>query len=57
MFTRFFSAIFGLGIGLAVAIAPAHAADDIEADQLIAEDRVLTRGTLAYFKAKRAKNA
>ena len=28
-------------------------ADDIEADQLVAEDRVLTRGTLAYFKAKR----
>jgi phenylalanine-4-hydroxylase len=29
------------------------AAEDIEADQLIAEDRVLTRGTMAYFKAKR----
>src|SRR5438093_11970388 len=31
MFTRFFSGIFGLGIGLAVGIAPAHAADEIEA--------------------------
>src|SRR5438067_11367959 len=31
MFTRFFSAIFGLGIGLAVAIAPLHAAHEIEA--------------------------
>src|SRR3989442_7080821 len=31
MFRRFLSAIFGLGIGLAVAIAPAHAADEIEA--------------------------
>ena len=30
MFTRFFSAIFGLGIGLAVAIPPVHAADGIE---------------------------
>src|SRR5258705_6372000 len=30
MFTRFFSAIFGLGIGLAAAIAPVHAADEIE---------------------------
>src|SRR5947207_10105186 len=30
MFTRFFSGIFGLGIGLAVGIAPAHAADEIE---------------------------
>src|SRR6059036_3241119 len=30
MFTRFFSAIFGLGIGLAVAIPPVHAADEIE---------------------------
>ena len=29
MFTRFFSAIFGLGIGLA-AIPPVHAADEIE---------------------------
>jgi phenylalanine-4-hydroxylase len=28
-------------------------ADDVEADELIAEDRVLTRGTLDYFKAKR----
>src|SRR5438552_17606161 len=31
MFTRFFSAIFGVGIGIAVAIPPAHAADEIEA--------------------------
>jgi cytochrome c553 len=31
MHTRFFSAIFGMGIGLAVALPPAHAADDIEA--------------------------
>src|SRR5438477_2455420 len=31
MFTRFFSGIFGLGIGLAVGIAPAHAADEVEA--------------------------
>jgi cytochrome c553 len=31
MFTRFFSAIFGMGIGLAVAIPPVHAADEIEA--------------------------
>lgn len=31
MFTRFFSVIFGLGIGLAAAIPPAHAADEIEA--------------------------
>ena len=31
MHTRFFSAIFGMGIGLAVAIPPAHAADEIEA--------------------------
>src|SRR5881398_1033838 len=30
MFTRFFSGIFGLGIGLAVAIAQVHAADEIE---------------------------
>src|SRR5436853_558661 len=30
MFTRFFSAIFGLGIGLALAIPPVHAADEIE---------------------------
>ncbi len=30
MFRRFFSAIFGLGIGLAVAIPPVHAADEIE---------------------------
>src|SRR5437870_562198 len=30
MFRRFFSAIFGLGIGLAVAIAQVHAADEIE---------------------------
>jgi phenylalanine-4-hydroxylase len=33
------------------------AADDIEADQLVAEDRVLTRGTLEYFKAKRGANS
>jgi len=31
MLTRFFSAIFGMGIGLALAIPPAHAADEIEA--------------------------
>jgi len=31
MVTRFFSAIFGMGIGLAVAVPPAHAADEIEA--------------------------
>ena len=31
MHTRFFSAIFGMGIGLAAAIPPAHAADEIEA--------------------------
>ena len=31
MVTRFSSAIFGMGIGLAVAIPPAHAADEIEA--------------------------
>jgi cytochrome c553 len=31
MFARFVSAIFGLGIGLAPAIPPAHAADEIEA--------------------------
>ena len=31
MHTRFFSAIFGMGIGLAVAIPPVHAADEIEA--------------------------
>src|SRR5256712_10909855 len=31
MHTRFFSAIFGMGIGLVVAIPPAHAADEIEA--------------------------
>jgi len=31
MFTRFFSVIFGMGIGLAAAIAPARAADEIEA--------------------------
>ena len=30
MVTRFSSAIFGMGIGLAVAIPPAHAADEIE---------------------------
>src|SRR5712691_1212938 len=30
MFRRFFSAIFGLGIGLAVAIPSVHAADEIE---------------------------
>src|SRR5260221_1445579 len=30
MFTRFFSAIFGLGIGLAVALPQVHAADEIE---------------------------
>src|SRR3989442_15990962 len=30
MFRRFFSAIFGLGIGLALAISPVHAADEIE---------------------------
>ncbi|MDB5631943.1 MAG: hypothetical protein JWR49_798, partial [Tardiphaga sp.] len=29
-------------------------ASDIEADQVIADDRVINRGTLAYFKAKRA---
>jgi phenylalanine-4-hydroxylase len=29
-------------------------ASDIEADQVIADDRVISRGTLAYFKAKRA---
>ncbi len=31
MVTRFSSAIFGMGFGLAVAIPPAHAADEIEA--------------------------
>lgn len=31
MFTRFFSAIFGVGIGIALALPPAHAADEIEA--------------------------
>jgi cytochrome c553 len=31
MYTRFFSAIFGMGIGLAGAIPPVHAADEIEA--------------------------
>jgi cytochrome c553 len=31
MFTRFFSAVFGLGFGLAAALPPAHAADEIEA--------------------------
>jgi len=31
MHTRFFSAIFGMGIGLAVTVPPAHAADEIEA--------------------------
>ena len=31
MFTRFFSAIPGMCIGLVIAIPPAHAADDIEA--------------------------
>src|SRR2546428_13271794 len=31
MHTRFFSVIFGMGIGLAVAIPPVHAADEIEA--------------------------
>lgn len=31
MHTRFFSAIFGLGIGLAIAVPPAQAADEIEA--------------------------
>jgi cytochrome c553 len=31
MYTRFFSAIFGMGIGLALAVPPAHAADEIEA--------------------------
>jgi cytochrome c553 len=31
MFTRFFSAIFGIGIGIAVTIPPVHAADEIEA--------------------------
>src|SRR2546423_15164827 len=30
MFTRFFSAILGLAIGLALAIPPVHAADEIE---------------------------
>ena len=31
MNTRFFSVIFGMGIGLAAAIPPVHAADEIEA--------------------------
>jgi cytochrome c553 len=31
MFTRVFSAVFGLGFGLVVAIPPVHAADEIEA--------------------------
>ena len=31
MVTRFFSVIFGMGIGLALAIPPVHAADEIEA--------------------------
>ena len=31
MHTRFFSVIFGMGIGLAAAIPPVHAADEIEA--------------------------
>ena len=31
MFTRFVLAIFGVGIGIALAIPPAHAADEIEA--------------------------
>jgi len=35
MHTRFFSAIFGMGIGLAVTIPPAHAADEIEAKVLV----------------------
>ncbi|MET0877300.1 MAG: phenylalanine 4-monooxygenase [Tardiphaga sp.] len=32
-------------------------APDIEADQLIASDRVIDRGTLAYFREKRAASA
>ena len=31
MFERFFSTIFGIGVGFAVVLVPAHAADDIEA--------------------------
>ena len=31
MHTRFFSVVFGLGLGLAVTLPPAHAADEIEA--------------------------
>ena len=31
MHTRFFSTVFGLGLGLAVTLPPAHAADEIEA--------------------------
>jgi cytochrome c553 len=31
MFTRVFSVVFGLGLGLVVAIPPVHAADEIEA--------------------------
>ena len=31
MFTRVFSVVFGAGFGLAVALPPAHAADEIEA--------------------------
>src|SRR5438093_10279269 len=34
MVTRFFSVVFGMGIGLVVAIPPAHAADEIEAKAL-----------------------
>jgi cytochrome c553 len=35
MHTRIFPAIFGMGIGLAVALPPAHAADEIEAKALL----------------------
>jgi cytochrome c553 len=35
MRTGFFAAIFGIGIGLAVAVPPVHAADEIEAKVLL----------------------
>jgi cytochrome c553 len=35
MFTRIFSMVFGMGIGLVVAISAAHAADEIEAKGLL----------------------
>jgi cytochrome c553 len=35
MFTRVFSVVFGMGIGLVAVIPPAHAADEIEAKALL----------------------